>query len=257
MGRRCRRGGRYSTLGAGSAGDCAAVTGDDGAALWADTFNEDSSACLRCRMPSAAYCGRAGREFGQQVPQKLPRLGTSDAEAYEHISRAGTAGARFTSPRYATSIDAPSAGQSRAIQLRSRHELGLASVQFHAARRRSAPKEFYPTQKRRHRRPSRSTRPRPRDACWAGCPLVRVDWAASEAHFRGPSSWTPTTRKATQGYAHLLSVTGRHAQALAEVRRARKSARSTLWPPRWKAISCCGRSGPRMRFSASRKPEAE
>jgi serine/threonine-protein kinase len=47
------------------------------------------------------------------------------------------------------------------------------------------------------------------------------DWASSESDFRRAIDLDPNNADAHRGYAHLLSNTGRHEQALAEVEKAR------------------------------------
>ncbi|MCA1605856.1 MAG: winged helix-turn-helix domain-containing protein [Acidobacteria bacterium] len=48
------------------------------------------------------------------------------------------------------------------------------------------------------------------------------DWAGSESEFRRAIELNPNNVEARRGYAHLLSITGRHEEALSEVERARE-----------------------------------
>jgi serine/threonine-protein kinase len=198
---------------------------DDGAALWADTFNEDSFSMFAVQ---DAICERIAaalaREFGQQVPQKLPRLGTSDAEAYEHYLEGRYGLARFTLHDMRASIDAFRRAVSRDPNY-AQAWLGLASVQFRMPLAGEAPpKEFYPNAKAAAQKALEIDPTLAEGHAMLGwiAQWYEWDWAASEAHFKRAIELDPNDTEGHLGYAHLLSVTGRHEQALTEVRRARE-----------------------------------
>lgn len=197
----------------------------DGAALWADTFEESADDIFAVQ---DAICERIAaalaREFGQQVPPRPARLGTSDAEAYERYLEGRYVLARFTPSDMRASIDHFRAAVSRDPNY-AQAWLGLANVQFRLPIAGEAPpREFFPNAKAAAQR-ALEIDPNLAEAHamlgWI-THWYEWDWAASEAHFKRAIELDPYDTEGHLGYAHLLMVTGRHERALAEVRRARE-----------------------------------
>jgi serine/threonine-protein kinase len=103
--------------------------------------------------------------------------------------------------------------------------LGLANVQFRIPIAGEAPpNEFYPHAKSAAQKALAIDPTLAEGHAMLGwiAHWYEWDWAASEAHFKRAIELDPNDTEGHLGYAHLLSVTGRHEQALAEVRRARE-----------------------------------
>lgn len=197
----------------------------DGAALWADTFHESSSSMFAVQ---DAICERVAaalaQEFGQQEQPQPARLGTSDAEAYEHYLKGRYVFARFTLSDMRASIDHFRRAVSRDPNY-AQAWLGLASVQFRIPIAGEAPpNEFYPNAKAAAQKALEIDPTLAEGHAMLGwiAHWYDWDWAASEAHFKRAIELDPHDTEGHLGYAHLLLVTGRHEQALAEVRRARE-----------------------------------
>jgi TolB-like protein/Flp pilus assembly protein TadD len=197
----------------------------DGAALWADTFHESSSNIFAVQ---DAICERIAAalamEFGQQVQPKPARLGTSDAEAYEQYLKGRYLLARLTPRDMRDSIDAFRGAVARDPNY-AQAWLGLASVQIRIPIAGEAPPgEFYPHAKAAVQRALEIDATLAEGHAMLGwiAQWNEWDWAAAEAHFKRAIELDPNDTEGHLGYAHLLSVIGRHEQALAEVRRARE-----------------------------------
>jgi serine/threonine-protein kinase len=197
----------------------------DGAALWADTFDENSSSIFAVQ---DAICERIAaalaEEFGQQVQAKPARLGTFDTQAYEYYLQGRYHLIRLTRPDIRASIDYFRQAVSRDPDY-AQAWLGLASAQFRMPLAGEAPPdEFYPNAKAAARRALEIDQNSAEGHAMLGWIAFWFDWdwAASEAHFRRAIELDPNGTEGHLGYAHLLSNTGRHEQALAEVRRARE-----------------------------------
>ncbi|MGK2927063.1 MAG: tetratricopeptide repeat protein [Lysobacterales bacterium] len=197
----------------------------DGAALWADTFHESSASMFEVQ---DAICERIAaalaREFGQQVQPQPARLGTSDAEAYEDYLKGRYDLARFTLRDMRASIDHFRRAVSRDPNY-AQAWLGLANVQFRIPIAGEAPpREYYPNAKAAAQRALEIDPTLAEGHAMLGwiAHWYDWDWAASEAHFKRAIELDPRDTEGLLGYAHLLSVTGRHEQALAEVRRTRE-----------------------------------
>jgi len=197
----------------------------DGTALWADSFHESASSIFAVQ---DAICERIAaalaREFGEQVEQKLARLGTSDAEAYEYYLRGRYDLARFTLHDMRDSIDSFRRAVSRDPDY-AEAWLGLASIQIRIPiAGEGPPSEYYPSAKAAARKALEINPTLAEGHAMLGwiAHWNDWDWAASEAHFKRAIELDPNDTEGHLGYAHLLMVTRRYDQALAEVRRARE-----------------------------------
>lgn len=198
---------------------------DDGTALWADTFEESSTSIFAVQ---DAICERIAAalalEFGQQAPPRPARLGTSDAQAYEHYLEGRYVLARFTPSDMRESIEHFRAAVSRDPNY-AQAWLGLANVQFRLPIAGEAPpQEFFPNAKAAAQRALEIDPNLAEGHAMLGwiAQWYEWDWTASEAHFRRAIELDPYEPEGHLGYAHLLMVTGRHERALVEVRRARE-----------------------------------
>lgn len=198
---------------------------DDGAALWADTFHESSASIFAVQ---DAICERIAaalaREFGQQVQPEPARLGTSDTEAYEHYLKGRYHLARLTRADMFASIDYFRQALARDPDY-AQAWLSLSSVQFRMPLAGEAPSiEFYPSAKSAAQRALEIDPALAEGHAMLGWIAFWYDWdwAASETYFRRAIELDPNETESHLGYAHLLSNTGRHDQALMEVRRARE-----------------------------------
>jgi TolB-like protein/DNA-binding winged helix-turn-helix (wHTH) protein/Tfp pilus assembly protein PilF len=197
----------------------------DGAALWADTFHESSASIFEVQ---DAICERIAaalaQEFGRQLQQQPARAGTSDTEAYELYLKGRYHLARLTRDDMFASIDYFRQALSRDPDY-AQAWLGLASVQFRMPLAGETPSsEFYPKAKSAAQKALEIDPTLAEGHAMLGWIAFWYDWdwVASEAHFRRAIELDPNETESHLGYAHLLSNTGRHDQALNEVRRARE-----------------------------------
>ena len=197
----------------------------DGAAMWADTFQDNSYSIFAVQDAIAERIALAlGREFGQQVQPKLARLGTSDVEAYEHYLKGRYDLARLTPDGMRASIDSFRQAVSRDPNY-AQAWLGLANVQFRIPVAGEAPPDdFYPNAKSAVQKALELDPTLAEAHAMLGwiAHWYEWDWSASETHFKRAIELDPNDTEGHLGYAHLLSVTGRHEEALAEIRRARE-----------------------------------
>ena len=196
-----------------------------GTALWADTFNERFSDIFAVQ---DAICERIAKalavQLGQSEREALAEAGTADTEAYEqylkgryHLARLTPADLR-ESIRYFRAAVERDPGYARAW-------LGLANVQFRIPIAGEAPpREYYPKAKQAALRALEIDPKLAEGHAMLGwiAKWYEWDWDASEAHFLRAIELNPNDTESHLGYAHLLSDTNRHAQALVEVRRARE-----------------------------------
>lgn len=197
----------------------------DGAALWADTFHESASSIFTVQ---DAICERIAaalaQEFGHQTQPQPGRLGTSDTEAYELYLKGRYHLARLTRTDMFASIDYFRQALARDPDY-AQAWLGLSSVQFRLPLAGEAPSnEFYPNAKAAARKALEIDPSLAEGHAMLGWIAFWFDWdwAASAGHFRRAIELDPNETETHLGYAHLLSNTGRHDQALVEVRRARE-----------------------------------
>lgn len=198
---------------------------DDGSALWADTFHENAASIFAVQ---DAICERIAAALvpalGQQAPLKPARLGTTDAEAYEHYLEGRYVLARFTPSDMRSSMDHFRQAVTRDPNY-AQAWLGLANVQFRLPIAGEAPPgEYYPHAKAAAQNALEIDQTLAEGHAMLGwiAHWYDWDWSASEAHFRRAIELNPNDTEGRLGYGHLLMITGRHERALAEVRRARE-----------------------------------
>jgi len=151
-------------------------------------------------------------------------LGTSDAEAYEDYLKGRYVLARFTPGDMRESIDHFRRAVSRDPDY-AQAWLSLANVQFRIPIAGEAPpNEFYPSAKAAAQKALEIDPTLAEGHAMLGwiAHWYEWDWVASEAHFKRAIELDPNDTEGHLGYAHLLLVSGRHEQALAEMRRARE-----------------------------------
>jgi len=197
----------------------------DGTALWADTFQESSFSIFAVQ---DAICERIAvaleQEFGQRLQQQPAQAGTTDTEAYGLYLNGRHHLARLTRPDMLASIEYFRQAVSRDPGY-AQAWLGLASVHFRMPLAGEAPPgEFYPSAKSAARKALEIDPSLAEGHAMLGWIAFWFDWdwAASQAHFERAIELNPNDTEGHLGYAHLLSNTGRHDQALEEVRRARE-----------------------------------
>jgi TolB-like protein/DNA-binding winged helix-turn-helix (wHTH) protein/Flp pilus assembly protein TadD len=197
----------------------------DGATLWADTFHDSSASIFAVQDAISERIAVAlSQEFGQPEQQQLARLGTSDVEAYESYLKGRYDLARLTPEGMRSSINYFEQAVARDPDY-AQAWLGLANVQVRIAVAGEAPPEEYYLNAKSAALKALEIDPTLAEghamlgwiAHW-----YEWDWAASEAHFRRAIEIDPNDTEGHLGYAHLLSVVGRHQEALTEVRRARE-----------------------------------
>jgi serine/threonine-protein kinase len=198
---------------------------DDGTAMWADTFHESAASIFVvqdtiCERIAAALA----REFGQQAPPQPAQLGTSDIQAYESYLEGRYVLARFTPRDMRTSIEHFRRAVARDPDY-AQAWLGLANVQLRIPIAGEAPPEEYYPHARAAAQRALEIDPTLAEAHamlgWIA-QWYEWDWAASEAHFKRAIELDPNDIEGHLGYGHVLLLTGRHEQALVEVRRARE-----------------------------------
>ena len=193
----------------------------DGAALWADTFEARSANIFDIQ---DAICERIASALALEIGQRPARTGTADVQAYEHYLEGRYGLARFSLRELRASIEAfrsavaSDPGYAEAW-------LGLANVQFRIGVAGEVPPDEVRENARAAARRALAIDPTLAEghamlgwiAQW-----YDWDWAASEAHFLRAIELDASETESHLGYGHLLYVTGRYDQALAEGRRARE-----------------------------------
>jgi len=197
----------------------------DGAALWADTFNEKFSDIFSvqddiCERIAAALVP----ELGRQGRKTLARGGTSNSEAYENYMKGRYHLSRLTPTDMRASIEyfreavALDPGYAQAW-------LGLANVQIRIPIAGEAPPmEYYPQAKIAAQKALEIDPSLAEGYAMLGwiAHWFEWDWALSETHFRHAIELDPNDTESHLGYAQLLANVGHIEQALVEVRRARE-----------------------------------
>jgi serine/threonine-protein kinase len=196
-----------------------------GTALWAGTFNEHFSGIFAVQ---DAICERIANalavQLGQREREILEQAGTSDTEAYERYLKGRFYLARLTPADLLESIGHFSAAVERDPGY-AQAWLGLANVQFRIPIAGEVPpREYYPQAKQAALKALEIDPSLAEGHAMLGwiAKWYDWDWDASESHFLRAIELDPNDTESHLGYAHLLSDTNRHAQALAEVRRARE-----------------------------------
>ncbi|NND43700.1 MAG: tetratricopeptide repeat protein [Xanthomonadales bacterium] len=197
----------------------------DGSALWAGTFNQQLSNIF---LVQDEICTRIADVLALELKPRdrarFARRDTSQTEAYLAYVQGRLHLVRLTPPEMQASI----AFFREAISLDPNYAqawLGLANVLFRLPISGAVPPgDYYPEAKVAALRALEID-----DSLAEGHAILgwiafwfEWDWAVSEQHFRRAIQINPNDMESHLGYAHLLSNTGRHDAALAEVRRARE-----------------------------------
>ncbi len=197
----------------------------DGAALWADTFNEQFSGIFSVQDDICERIATAlAPELGQQGDKILAQVGTSNTEAYELYLKGRYHLARLTPADLRASVDyfreavALDPGYAQAW-------LGLAGVEFRIPLAGEAPPmEYYPDAKLAAQRALEIDPTLAEGYAMLGwiAHWFDWDWQMAEAYFKHAIELDPNDTESHLGYAQLLANSGRSEQALDEVRRARE-----------------------------------
>lgn len=196
-----------------------------GAALWAGTFDEKFSDIFSVQDAIAERVAAAlAIKLGDEDRQRLTRRHTDNAEVYELYLKGRFHLFRLTPPEMQTGI----AYFEQAIALDPDYAqayTGLASGLFRmplAGELR--PGDFYPKAKVAAQKVLEIDSKLAEGHAILGWIRFWYEWNWSEAenHFQQALKLDPNDAESHLGYAHLLSNIGRHAEALAEVKRARE-----------------------------------
>jgi len=196
-----------------------------GAGLWSGTFDEKFSDIFGVQDAiSERVAAALALQLGSQEKRQLTRRYTDDAAVYELYLKGRFHLGRLTPPEMQTAIGY----FQRAIALDDSYAqayIGLANALFRlplAAELR--PLEHYPKAKEAAQKALQI------DDTLAEAHAIlgwisfwyEWNWRASEEHFRRAQALGPNESEVHLGYAHMLSNTGRHEEALAEAKRARE-----------------------------------
>ncbi len=196
-----------------------------GAALWTGTFDEKFSNIFAVQDAIAERVVAAlALQLGHAEQQRLIRRHTDNAEVYELYLKGRFHLFRLTLPEMQTGV----AYFQQAIAIDPAYAeayVGLANALFRlplAGELR--PGDFYPGAKAAAQKALELD-----DTLAEGHAILgwiafwyEWNWSAAENHFRQALKLDPNEPESHLGYAHLLSNIGQHAEALAEVKRARE-----------------------------------
>ena len=197
----------------------------DGAAIWAATFDERFSDIFSVQDAIAERVALAlAPQLGQEEKLRLVRRPTENTAVYELYLKGRFHLFRLTPPEMQTAIDY----FQRAITMDASFApayIGLAMAHFRlplAGELRAT--DHYPKAKEAAQRALKIDDQNAEARAILGWIAFWFDWnwSAAESHFRQAQQLDPTNVESHLGYAHLLSNTGRHREALAEARRARE-----------------------------------
>ncbi|HLF30929.1 MAG TPA: winged helix-turn-helix domain-containing protein [Xanthomonadales bacterium] len=196
-----------------------------GAAMWTGTFDEKFSDIFAVQDAIAERVAAAlAAQLGYEEKQRLGRRHTVSAEVYELYLKGRFHLVRLTPPEMQTAIGY----FQRAIALDPSYAqayLGLANALFRlplAAELR--PIKHYPKAKEAAQKALDIDGTLAEGHAILGLIMFWYEWnwSVSESHFKQALARDPNDAESHLGYAHLLSNTGRHLEALAEVKRARE-----------------------------------
>lgn len=197
----------------------------DGAALWAETFDEPVANLFSVQDD---MCERIMAALAPQLDaserRNLAAGGTVNPGAYErylkgryHLARLTPADLRASVEEFEAAV-ALDPGYAQAW-------LGLANVQFRIPIAGEVPpRDYYPKARLAARRALEIDPSLAEGYAFLGwiAHWFEWDWASSEAHFKRAIEMNPNDTESHLGYAHLLADTGRPELAVAEVQRARE-----------------------------------
>jgi len=196
-----------------------------GAALWADTFEEKFSDIFSVQDAIAKRVAAAlAPQLGQEEQQRLVRRYTENAEVYELYLKGRLHLFRLTPPEMQTAISYFEQAIAMEPSFALAH-VGLASAHFRlplAGSLRST--EHYPVAKAAALKALDIDDQLAEAYALLGWIAFWFDWnwPSAEDYFRKAQRLDPNNAESHLGYAHLLSNTGKHREALAEAKRARE-----------------------------------
>src|SRR2546423_2958335 len=201
------------------------VNVSDGASLWAGTFDEKFTNIFAVQDAIAEkVAGALAPQLGHEEKKLLTKRYTLNAEAYELYVRGRYHALKATPPEIQTAISY----FRQAIDLDPDYALayvGLADA-YRSLPLNSdmPPNEFFPRAKASLQKAVAIDDTLAEAHAVLGFTIFWYDWdwGAAEGQYRRALELDPNSADAHLAYAHLLSNTGRHTEALAEAKRARE-----------------------------------
>ncbi len=197
----------------------------DGTALWTGTFDEKSTGifvvqdAISNRVASALAFQLSGEE-----QKRLTKRYTENVEAYELYTKGRYHAARLTPPETIKGISY----FQQAIEIDPNYALAYAGLarayQTLPPASDFPPTEFFPKAKAAAQKALEIDDRLAEAHAVLGWVLFwyEWDWEAAEIQDQRAIEFNPNSADAHEVYAHLLSNTGRHTEALAEMKRARE-----------------------------------
>jgi serine/threonine-protein kinase len=197
----------------------------DGATLWSGTFDEKFTNIFAVQDAIAEkVAGALAPRLGREEQKRLTKRYTLSAEAYELYARGRYHALKATLPE----IQAAISYFQQAIALDPSYALayvGLADAyRSFPLNSDMPPNEFFPRAKAALQKAIEIDDTLAEAHAVLGFTIFWYDWdwSAAEDQFRRALELNPNDADAHLFYAHLLSNTGRHPEALAEAKRARE-----------------------------------
>jgi DNA-binding winged helix-turn-helix (wHTH) protein/Tfp pilus assembly protein PilF len=201
------------------------VNVSDGASLWAGTFDERFTNIFAVQDAIAEkVAGALAPQLGYEEKKRLTKRHTLNAEAYELYVRGRYHALKATPPEIQTAISY----FRQAIALDPTYALayvGLADAyRSFPLNSDMPPDEFFPRAKAALQKTVAIDDTLAEAHAVLGFTIFWYDWdwGAAEDQYRRALELDPNSADAHLAYAHLLSNTGRHTEALAEAKRARE-----------------------------------
>ena len=201
------------------------VNVSDGATLWAGTFDEKFTNIFAVQDAIAEkVAGALAPQLGHEEKKLLTKRYTLNAEAYELYVRGRYHALKATPPEIQTAISY----FRQAIDLDPDYALayvGLADAyRSFPLNSDMPPNEFFPRAKAALQKAVAIDDTLAEAHAVLGFTIFWYDWdwGAAEGQYRRALELDPNSADAHLAYAHLLSNTGRHTEALAEAKRARE-----------------------------------
>jgi len=201
------------------------VDGRSGNQLWGEQYNRKLADLLTLQSEIARDVSRKLRaRLSGADEQKVTKSYTASAEAYQLYLKGRHHLVKLTPPetqkgmayfQQAIELD-PSYALAYAGLADAYRSLGLAGEM--------PPHEFFPKAKAAAQRALEidDALAEAHSALGSNLFWYEWDWSAAESQFKQAIELNPNSADAHWGYAHLLSNTGRHAEGLAEAKRARE-----------------------------------
>jgi DNA-binding winged helix-turn-helix (wHTH) protein/tetratricopeptide (TPR) repeat protein len=197
----------------------------DGASLWAGIFDEKFTNIFAVQDAIAEkVAGALAPRLGREEKKRLTKRHTRNAEAYELYVRGRYHALKATPPEIQTAISY----FRQAIDLDPDYALayvGLADAYRSLPLNSDMhPNEFFPRAKAALQKAVEIDDTLAEAHAVLGFTIFWYDWdwGAAEGQYRRALELDPNSADAHLAYAHLLSNTGRHTEALAEAKRARE-----------------------------------